>query len=475
VTDERRTLPNLLFVFLDELRADVLGSYGHPFVETPTIDRLATEGVRFDRHHTNCPLCVPARTAMSSSLYPHQTGVTSNVDPSELDGDVAPYLTFTDDLRALGYETVANVGKVHLPADGGTDTGPDRYTGWRAAGFDEHIPTADPLGADPHQLPEGLTEAEALRGPGESSALRSIVGGTHPGTPGETLTGRTIDEALSYLSKPPSEPWALRISINRPHTPVLPPKPYDTMYEGDVSAPPAPDAELESRPAPLREWHDMRGVADLSDDERRQIRRHYYGLVTFIDHQLGRLFRRLDALGVGENLLTVFSADHGSSIGDHGQLTKGPYDSSDVTRVPLIVHWPEEIARGHVYRDLTQIIDILPTLVELLGGEPRERYEGRSLAPVLSGAHPRIHDEIFIEGSFPAVHPGLRETVRTLEWRYTRYDELEEDELIDLEHDPEETTDVSAANPAIVEDFRRRLEEWKAETKPLSPAEQMDG
>jgi len=200
MTVEDSRLPNVLFVFLDELRADVLGSYGHPFVETQTIDSIAEEGVLFDQHYTNCPLCIPARTAMLSSLYPHQTGVTTNVSVSELDYDLAPYLTFNDDLRSLGYETVANIGKVHLPGEGENETGPDRYTGWKAAGFDDHISIADPLGADPHHLPEGMSEADALRGPGESAGLRSIVGGTHPGTPGDTLTGRTIDETRRYLS-----------------------------------------------------------------------------------------------------------------------------------------------------------------------------------------------------------------------------------------------------------------------------------
>jgi arylsulfatase A-like enzyme len=459
-----KNFPNLLFIFLDELRADVMGSYGHPFIETPTIDRLATEGVRFDQHYTNCPLCIPARTAMMSSLYPHQTGVTTNVDLSSLGYEVDTYLTFNHDLRDLGFDTITNIGKVHLPGEADNDIGPDRYTGWKAASFDNHVPIADPLGADPHTVPEGMSESEALRGPGKSSGLRSIIGGTHPGAPGETLTGRTVDEALKYISRAPNEPWALRVSINRPHTPVLPPAPYDTMYEDEVTISNAHDDELESRPSPLLKWHSMRGVSELSTQERRQLRSHYYGLVTFIDDQLGRLFQRLEEHVCRDNLLTIFTADHGSSLGDHGQLTKGPYDSTDITRVPLIFHWPEGIDGGREYSDLSQIIDLLPTLVDLLGGEPRDRYEGRSLAPVLSGGHPRIHDEIFIEGSFPEVHPGMRETIRTLDWRYTRYEALNEDELIDLSSDPDETTDVSANHPRKVEKFRSRIEEWKAET-----------
>lgn len=456
---EHEDPPNVLFVLLDEMRPDALGCCGHPFVETPAIDRLARDGVRFENAYTNAPQCVPARAALQMSLYPHQNEVRNNnwyVEPERLPEAFTDYLEFNDRLRAVGYDEVRNVGKWHLPVT------PEE------AGFTGDVRFSDQKGATPFDLPEGADGDDVVYKLGDDGP---IVGATHPGPVEDTYTAQGVSTAIDQLSDLEGDrPWMLRLSLDRPHTPVIPPEPYASMYEDDVSLPEIGPDDLGERPPIVQE--DV--VDSLTDAELRRLRARYFGLVTFVDEQLGRLFDHLEAEGIAEDVLTVVTADHGSAIGDRGRQTKGTVSTPETAGVPLIVHYPAGIDPDRPYDGPVQLMDVYPTILDAVGADVPGYAEGESLVPVLDGRRERIHDEIFLELTLGGDDRTARrhmETVRTEEWRYTRYPGVDQTELVDLVKDPEERRDCSDEHPDRATEFDRRLDEWLDRTPPIGTAD----
>ena len=448
--------PNILYIFFDELRADILGCYGHPYVRTPNLDRLAAEGVRFERCWTNNPLCIPARVALMTDLYSRQTRVRNNVP-----ADPVPYLkdlfTFRETLTAAGYQHVANVGKVH------TTLSP------RDSGFDLHECHYDLQGATPFVLPATFdpNRHHAVLIPGQWP--NSYIGGQHPGPVEDTYTCRNVDAAIRLLDRLGEGPCLLRLSLDRPHTPVLPPPPWDTLYADDVADWHWSDEELARRPDTIRRWRELRGFDRISESDQRFIRQTYSGMVTFVDEQVGRLLDELRRRGLDENLLTIVLADHGCSIGDHGMQVKGPYATPDINRVPFMWRWPGRIAGGRVYEPPVQLIDFLPTLADLIDAPHHPRWQGASLAPVLAdGQAGAVHEAVFTEADSHQLPDCRSETVRCGRWRFTRYPEAGERELIDTEADPRETMDVAAQHPDVVAEMNERLDAWQQRT-PVPP------
>lgn len=449
---------NVLIYFLDELRADVFGCYGHPFVRTPAMDAIAASGMRFDAAYSNCPLCMPARMSFFTGRYPSEHGVLFNGDVKEIqhgyDGEPELF-AFGAMLRDAGFRRIVNVGKHH------TGFTPE------ISGFTENVPAPDGRGAKPPKAPEGAApDAHVVKIPGIPP--NTILGGTYPGDGSDSHPAVAADRAIEVLGElaGSEEPWLLRVSMNSPHTPVMPPAPYDTMYEQDNASWEPDRAETERRTPMLGRMNDLRGFSDISIADQRWARTCYHGLTTFVDVQIGRIQQEVERLGLDDDLLTIVISDHGASIGDHGQQVKGPFDTDDIARIPLIASGPG--VRAGTYRHMVQMIDVLPTLGSLVGsGKWKDEagssgpYSGRSLADVLSGRTGPVHGAVFSEGEFPNIHAGQRQTVRTEQWLYTRYPEIEEEELFDLQTDPNQTANVAASNRDVVAELAARIDEWQ--------------
>jgi len=452
---ETRKLPNVLVYFIDELRADVLGCYGHPFVETPAIDRIAAEGMQFDWAITNCPLCMPARNSFFTGLYPSEHGILCNSRPEDLVARYAespPRYAFGQLLREAGYDRIINIGKHHTGFDPAI------------SGFTEDHATPDRRGANPGRPPEGIDRGEAhiVKIPGH--APNTIIAGTYPGDGRDTHAHVTVDQALALLAEMGESPWVLRISIDSPHTPVMPPEPYASIYVDAVEGWSWDPEELDMRTGLLRRWHVLRGFGDISLEDQRWARACYFGLTSYLDAQIDRLESELARRGLNENLITIFIADHGASIGDHGLQVKGPFDTDDIAHVPLLIRYPGHVPAGH-YAGLVQTIDVVPTLVELLGVAPvGVPVSGSSLAPVLAGTAASLHDAVISVGTFPHsdILEGVRESVRTPAYLYTRYPAIEEYELFDLEEDPGETRNIHAQQPTVAAHLDEVLDTWRA-------------
>jgi arylsulfatase A-like enzyme len=445
--------PNIMIYFIDELRADALGCYGHPFVRTPSLDAIADEGMLFVNGISNCPLCMPARNSFHTGLYPSKHGIVFNSISEYAAKRVGPY-EFGRLLKKAGYKRIINVGKHH------TGFSPE------ISGYTEHYPFKDKLGAKPGVPPSGMDPERDELVMTKGKAPNVIIGGNYPGNVDNMEPCQVADHIIHLMDSLGNEPWVMRASFIAPHTPVLAPKPYSELYVNNVKDWP-PEREQPERTKLVSRWNELRGFGLNSDNELRKARSSYYGLVTLLDEQIGRIEAELARRGLKENLLTIVIADHGASIGDHGSQVKGPFDTDDIARVPYMIRYPGRYKPGR-YDGIVQLIDVLPTLSDLLETPTTAPLSGQSLRPALEGSHLPIHQAVFSEGAFPSIHPGMRESVRTDRYLFTRYPSIAESELFDLHSDPTQRRNVAAQWPDVVKECQKLLDDWR-KVHPLHP------
>lgn len=351
--------PNVLWIYCDELRADALSCYGAPTpgIETPTLDALAESGQLFTNHFTNSPICVPARVAVLSGLYPEQSGVYGNEGAWPGFRLSRQVRTFPEMLADAGYAT-ANFGKIHIP--------------------DEMTPFQ-------HHDPEG-GDMKSIAGPAREAGnriitpehVRTMIGGRFPDGI-EYPARRVTDNALRWISRA-ERPFCVRLSYVQPHTPVFPPPPYDTLYADE----PFRREYTERNTSEFeRRFAEITGPNALSSEDIFLVQQYYYGLVRWVDDQIARVLASVEDLGLRENTIVVFSADHGASLGEGSAFAKHTF-APHVHRVPFILSWPGRVS-GVARSDIAQAVDLAPTILDACGLAPTSEMRGRSL---LSGSEP---------------------------------------------------------------------------------------
>jgi len=395
---------NLLFIMSDQHRGDTMRCEGHPVARTPMLDRLAGEGVRFSRTYCQSPLCVPSRACSMTGRYVHLNRCYTNatrLPESEY--------TWAEFLRERGY-TAVSVGKTH-----GIDDGLDVTVTSRGESY--------PKGASAY-----------------NNKRNGLVYGTSPAAAEDFYDARIANAAVEQLRrfKKEGNPWALFVGIFSPHPPMWPPKPYDTMYNpDDIELPPFKLEDLDSRPEWQRRTYQSRFSA-YTDEDKRNIISHYYGLVTYIDVQIGRVIDELDGLGMGENTVVVYTSDHGDNMGEHGLFAKFASMYEGEVRVPGIIRLPGLIPKGLVANNPIEAIDLTTTSLHLMGFEPPEQMQGRDLRPLVrgdqSGARPFVYSAIA-----RGAERGMM--LRTEEWKLCHYTD-QAGELYDLKNDPGELVNL---------------------------------
>jgi arylsulfatase A-like enzyme len=409
---------NILFVMADQLRWDYLSCAGHPHLSTPSIDRLAARGVRFSRAYVQSPVCGASRMSFYTGRYVGSHGATWNGVPLKV-GEA----TLGDYVRKLGAQAVL-VGKTHMIADTegmerlGVD--PRSIIGVRTSecGFDPFerddglhgVGPAGPYTDPPARYQRWLNERGypgdnpwhdwANAAQGEGGTLASGWAMRHARLPArvkeeDSETPYMTRRAMEYIASAGDEPWVLHLSFIKPHWPYMAPAPYNDMY-GPEHVIPAVRSEAErDSPHPVyREFMQHRvSQAFARDEVRRNVIPVYMGLIRQIDDQLGLLMRFLDERGLSENTMVVVTSDHGDYLGDHWMGEKDLFHDCSA-RIPLIVVDPSssaDAARGSVCDELVESIDLVPTFIEYLGGDPgalSHRLEGRSLMGFLRGEQP---------------------------------------------------------------------------------------
>ncbi|GIK29967.1 MAG: sulfatase-like hydrolase/transferase [Chloroflexi bacterium] len=432
--------PNIVWIYCDELRTDALACYGNRFgrMHTPNIDSIAAAGVLFENNFVNSPVCVASRTSTMTALYPEDTGVYNNEAAKAEYRLARDYETFPEVFARHGY-TTANFGKVHLPSG---------LAPWMHSEDD---------GGDMQPFYEGVPreELDMIHVP---NFPYIVIGGRYPGDrayPAEPVTRN----AIRWLQTAP-EPFFMRLSYLQPHTPVLPPPPFDQMYQSlDF-----PDAITSAKPLSAFEsrFRQIVGADKLTPDQIRRIHVAYYGLVAWLDAQIGQFLTALRATRFHDNTIIVFESDHGASLGEGGRLQKLTF-APEVLRVPRIIAWPGTLPAGQRRADVTEGVDLARTLLSLAELPAPEHMRGRSVftAPAPEAVHATIGYGYTSSRAFPSSAQGTldddhgwprRSCLRT--WRYrfevnTRINnapptpEQEDAVLVDRVTDPDETVNVA--------------------------------
>jgi arylsulfatase A-like enzyme len=442
----RPSKPNILLIMADQFRADCLG-VANPAIHTPNLDRLAREGVRFTNAYSSTPTCTPARAALLSGLAPWNHGMLRYAELGKQYPVEMPRA-----LRDAGYYTTA-IGKLHYH--------PQRHThGYHQALLDEsgrvesvdfrsdyrswfwsqapHLdPDATGLGwndyeARPYKLPERL----------------------HP----TAWTGATAASWIESYQQP--EPFFLKVSFARPHSPYDPPERLWKRYEG-VELPKAvvaPWASNFAKPsgAVSDAWHGDFGAAQV-----RRSRQGYYGSVTFVDEQVGRILEAVEKRGWLEETLIVFFSDHGDMLGDH-HLWRKSYAYEASAKVPFLLRWPGAPSRR--VDAVAEMRDVLPTFLEAAGVQAQHPLDGRSLLPVATGRETNWRRWLDLEHG-PCYSPENHWNALTDgRHKYIFHAHDAREQLFETASDPGELTDLAAdpSHAALLRTWRQRMTEHLA-------------
>jgi iduronate 2-sulfatase len=417
-----RLKPNVLFIAVDDMNND-LGCFGHPLVKSPSIDRLAARGVRFDRAYCQFPLCSPSRSSLLTGLRPDSTRVFNL--QYHFRQDLPDLVTLPQMFIRSGYY-VARVGKMYHygnPGDIGTNGLDDRVS-W--------MERFNPAGRDKTTLELDIINYTPKRGLGSAMAFLADPTGTDP----QHTDGKVTDQAIQLLEAHKDKPFFIAAGYYKPHCPWVTPKKYFDLYPMDPITLPQITAQTRDDYPPLalastRPWP----YFGITADRARECKRAYYAAISFVDAQIGRLLDAVDRLGLRDNTIIVFWSDHGYHLGEHGLWFKQScFEES--ARVPLIISVPGQKTAGQASARPVELVDLYPTLADLAGLTPPKHVQGFSLRPLIDDPQAPWDHPAYTQVQRGA-DPG--HSVRTERWRYTEWAFGKKgEELYDHGNDPQE-------------------------------------
>lgn len=451
MAEEQR--PNIVLITTDQQRFDTYGDDAPSFMYTPHMNWLADNGIRFTRAYASCPVCQAARTA-------YLTGQTSFTHGMGVNGPTGEYFgsenTLPTLLREAGYQTMA-IGKLHLH--------PQRIR----HGFDETITLDDyyrwmrGTGSLEQPRRHGLGENELC--PGMATVPESM-----------TLTSWITERAVEFITerRDPTMPYFLWVSYSKPHPPLDPPEPYYSMYRDcQMPEPPVGDwASDPDRPEEVKGHQFGQNTWDMPRERLRAAQAAYYGLITQIDYNMGRIFAALQDTGCyfsgRDDTCILFCSDHGELLGDHRMGSKGvPHEGS--AHVPFILRLPSTWKERYVGMRCEQVAchaDILPTLVGVGGGRVPDGLDGQDLLALVRGELGQPRRYLFSGQGFSKARPdgAAWASVTDGRWKYTWYYAGGKEELFDLGQDPRELHNLAdgADSASKKAELRAELVRWLA-------------
>jgi arylsulfatase A-like enzyme len=467
--------PNVVIVMVDQQKATAIDLYGGP-VLTRHLRRLAEEGILYEHAFTPHPLCVPARVSMWTGRYPHSHGARTNEIPMPRGETHLAAI-----LHEAGY-TLGHFGKNHCFT-------PDDFDRYFSRVFQANH--GDLYG-------EGITNVYSgpPTWPTRPDGILRPVARVRSEPIEESATCRVTEEAIRFLEDEAAggddRPLALWVSIPDPHTPLQAPEPYASRYApDDVPLPPLEADGWSSKPEKQQVYARLLGYDDLQESDVRLAASMYYGMIDFIDERMGTLIDALERLGLRDDTIVLFTADHGEYLGEHRLLGKSNAFYDCLTRIPFILTWPGTLPAGERRSELVSLVDVMPTLLSLLGLPIPDAVQGQVL-PGIAGAPPARQavvaeygaggppvtmadaERLYPPGTIGPRPPLLRaregeghaKMVRTHRWKYV-HDVTDRDELYDLEADPWELTNL-AADPryaGTIAEMRIHLLDWCLRTE----------
>lgn len=462
--------PNMVLFMPDQLRADAVGCFGSPIAQTPHLDSLAARGVRFDNAWSQHPVCGPSRVSIMTGWYPHVHGHRT-ID-NLLEHHEPNMLRI---LRDAGYYVAIAGNRGDVFAPGVTEASTD-FCGHLTA------PSTDAVAAyftSPHPEGHRLSRAMSFGRAGSGETVIDI----------DEAATRTAEQWLAE-GAPTDQPWVLWVPLIYPHPPFIVDEPWFSMHDRSDMPEPIPAGAAVGKASFMDEYRKIYGWSDLTTEDFAEIAAVYHGMVSRVDDQLGRVLAAVDAIGATDSTVVGFFTDHGEYLGDYGLVEKWPSGlDPSLLRNPLILAGAG-LPEGHVVEQPVEMIDLLPTLLDLAETEASHTHFGKSLLGVIND--PSMEHRAFAcaEGGFRISDNHLMEKVgrgiyepklrlqreqpdkvgtalviRTTSHTYV-HRRYEADEFYDRIADPHETTNLLATGerPATADELQALLFGWLADT-----------
>ena len=403
---------NVLFISVDDLRP-LLGCYGHPEMHTPNIDAIAERGTLFNRAYCQFPVCNPSRASVLTGLRPDTVGVYDN--PTDFREVLPDAVTLPQHFKAHGYHT-RSVGKI---AHG-------------AAAWKDELSWSTPIWRQ---------RWKAIDKPTSPSWQALDVADD------ELEDGKIANAAIHILNEIKDRQFFLAVGFNRPHLPFYAPSKYFELYAPQDFALPVDSSlpinapALASNPKWLKSYQDIPHNPPLSDALTLELTRAYAANISYVDALVGSILTRLDTLGLAQNTVIVFWGDHGFHLGEHGCWRKNTLFEVSL-RSPLIVSMPGQVVPASSSDELTELVDIFPTLCDMCELPIPTELEGSSLVPLLEQPTQPWKPAVFSQLKRGAIN-GY--SIRTERYRYTEWGNhgSRGKELYDYQSDPHETENIA--------------------------------
>jgi arylsulfatase len=446
--------PNVVLITADQLRRDALGIYKNNIVKTPNIDNIANEGRVFDNHFTQNPVCMPSRWSILTGKYPSSHGIRDNgvlYKGEDLD-------TLASILKNKGYNTVG-VGKMHFTPQLLYKISEDEDWPKGFFGLDTRHLTDDSKRGEylEYLKDQDMSVYKYVLDEGRSKIkedLKSSFEGSFTDAPQVYKSNIPVelhqtswiaDKAVDFINENNNEPFFIWCSFVDPHHPFNPPEPYFSMYNPkDMPDLVKNEGVLEDTPEHILDM--LRGsstgipnynLSKITEFGWKQIKSKYYGMVSLIDFNIGKITDALKKNKIFNNTIIIISSDHGELLGDNGLLFKGPFHYDGLIRVPLIIKWGDRICGGSRVDKITNHIDLMPTVLSIIGVPVPRSVQGSNIEQIIYDKGDQGPEFALIEHHASDFGLNIR-TIRSKEWRFTYYGSEKYGELYDLYNDPNE-------------------------------------
>lgn len=445
---------NVLFIISDDLTTTAVSSYENKVCQTPNIDKLASEGVRYSRAYCQYPVCGPSRASFMSGYYPSATTTYGYVSGRK---NIGPdRKTWSQVFKENGYYT-ARVSKIfHMGVPIDIEKG--------SAGKDDEASWMERYNS---QGPE-------WKAPGEGELVQGNPDGTLPIKGGNVMTivkadgddlvhsdGKTAEKACELIRVHRGEPFFLAVGFVRPHVPFVAPRDYFQPYPFDkIVLPEKVDGDWDD--IPERGINYVTSVnGQMNEEQEKKAVAAYYASVAYLDAQVGKVLHTLEEEGLEDNTIVIFTSDHGFHLGEHRFWMKVSLHEESA-RVPLIIKVPGK--QPAVCTTFVELIDLYPTVAELAGLAVSPHLQGKSLVKTLDDPQHAVRDM-----AFSVSQGGKTFLLRDERWAYIQYNEDASAgiELFDMNNDPQQFTNLALDTDyaTVVDEFRMKLEEKLQEVR----------
>lgn len=425
--------PNILFLMSDQHTQKVAGCYGDRLVRTPHLDRLAARGVVFDNAYCPSPICTPSRMSLLTGRWPVTQSCWTNADmlPSDIP-------TYVHALGAAGYRP-ALIGRLH-------SIGPDQLHGYAEREVGDH--SSNWIGAKSHDMGQLNRTNDPFRVSLERSGAGQSSYELHDVDVADAACA-WLDRHAEGKSGGDDRPFALGVGFMLPHQPYVAGTEDYALFAGRIGLPEIPrPASADDHPY-LARWRQITETDDLADADILRARAAYYGLTTRLDILIGRVLERLDAHGLTDDTLIVYTSDHGDQLGERGLWWKQTF-FDESAKVPLILSWPGVLPPGERREQVVNLVDLCPTVLDAVGAPVLPAIDGTSFWGVARDAQAPWLDLTFSEyctdGSarWDGGNAVVQRMVRAGSWKLIYYHGYRP-QLFDLAEDPRETRDLGQA------------------------------